>query len=133
MEKEYSWSWKADSDNYSSPYDTIEECLEQARLEYEGNVRKTIYIGIVEESFDSGVDTDSVIEKIQNDAYSEYGEVAEEYLEDITKEQLNELDTVLNEAYSKWKEKHNIKTSFYNIIEIKEYNLKTVECLGYME
>lgn len=129
--KQYAWSWKADSQDYSFSHDSIDECLEEAREENDEN-HKRVYIGIVTE-VDIRVDADDVIENIQNRVYSEHGEVAEEYLDNVSKEQLNELDEALNKVFNDWKDKHKFEPNFFTVEEIKEYDLETGEFLAYVE
>ena len=126
MEKQYAWKWKND-ESFSCALDSIEECLEEARTENNKN-HKRVYIGIVAE-VGICVDTDDVIENIQNRVYSEYGEIAEEYLDDISKEQLNELDEALNKLFREWKDKYKLDPPIFDVEEVKEYNLETGEFL----
>lgn len=48
--------------------------------------------------------------------YGEMGEVAENYLDDVTKEHLSELEDQLNEVFYKWQEKYNYKPTFFKVI-----------------
>ena len=128
--KQYTWRW-ANSERFSSSLDSINECLEEARAENDENYKR-VYIGIVTE-VDIRVDADDVIENIQNRVYSEHGEVAEEYLDDVTKEQLNELDEALNKVFNEWKDKYKFEPNFFTVEEIKEYDLVTGEFLAYVE
>lgn len=120
-EKQYAWAFKADSIDYKRE-DSIEECLKQAKSENGGTYKK-IYIGIVEE-WGSCIDTNYLIQTIQETAWDENGEVAEDYLKGIPEHQLEELDNELNEVFSKWKQKYRWEPNFFTVKNVKKYDLE---------
>jgi hypothetical protein len=73
-------------------------------------------IGLCEDAENFGIDVDRVIENIQEAMYEEIGEAAEDYLDDVTKEDALELEKRLNEVFYKWQEEHKYKPSFYKVI-----------------
>ncbi len=56
-----------------------------------------------------------MIESVQADAYDEGGEYAENYLDDVTKEQREELEEQLDVVFNAWLEKHDLYPNFYTI------------------
>ena len=128
---EYAWSFEISSMHYDGKYETIEECLEEARKCNYKN-KKVVYIGVVAD-WDSSIDTDQVIENIQSTAYDYAPDLAEDYLNGIPEEQLKELDKELNEVFQKWKDKYKWNPTFFLLEEIKKYNLETGEFLAYVE
>lgn len=114
-------------------YDSREEAIEEGRKDAIYYGKKTFKIGIVEDIPYFGIDVDRIIEDIQNDMYSEYGEVAEGYLDDVTTEHLLELENQLNEVFYKWQEKYNFKPTFYRVIseEIIEVDKEQCTCSKY--
>lgn len=74
-----------------------------------------------------GIDVESVLENIQENAYSEGGEFSEGYLDDVTKEQEAELDEQLNAVLSAWMDKYNHHPNFYTLADIKLVKLEEVE------
>ena len=119
--KQYAWAWKADSQNYSYLHDSIDECLEEAKKENDGTYEK-VFIGIAEE-WDSHIDTDSLIESIQQEATWEGDELADDYLENIPKDQFEELDKKLNEVFEEWKNKYGHSSPLFKIKDAKAYNI----------
>lgn len=93
-----------------------EEAIKLARKEATEEGRKTFKIGIVEDVDNFGIDVDSVIENIQETMYDEMGEVAEDYLDDVTTEQLSELEEQLNDVFYAWQERYNHKPTFYRVV-----------------
>ncbi len=73
-------------------------------------------IGESGEPSNFGVDVDQVIENIQEAMYDDIGEVAEDYLEDVTIEDRLELENELNEVFFKWQKEHEYEPNFYKII-----------------
>lgn len=125
MEQARQYSYSLDGEQYYGIFDSVEEALEEARAEateYPAGEIDSIYIGEVC-SFEPGVDAFSVIESIQNDAYDEAGELAYDYLEDISDENLSKLQDMLTEVFKKWaRETHN-EPNFSIIGETKIYSL----------
>ena len=129
MDKKYAWAFEANSMNYTGRYRTIEECLEDAtksNFEY----KKIVYIGELTK-YETEIDIDKTVDNLHYDACGNLGEIAEDFLSNISSEQLEELETGLNEFYKKWIKKHNLE--LYFIEEIKKYNLGTGEFLAYAE
>ena len=70
-----------------------------------------------------GIDAGSVLESIQENAYSEGGEFSDGYLDDVTKEQEEELERKLNEVFAEWTEKYNLHPNFYTVADIEVIRL----------
>lgn len=97
-------------------FDTKEEAIAEGGKEAIEYKKDSFKVGIIEESTNFGVDIDQVIENIQEAMYDEVGEVAEDYLDDVSKKDALELEEKLNEVFYKWQEEHNYKPSFYKVI-----------------
>lgn len=115
--------WRGDI--YDSREEAIKEGMKEA-IEYEKNNFK---VGIVEDVPNFGIDVDRVIEDIQNTMYGEVGELAEDYLDDVTTEHLLELEEQLNEVFYKWQEKYNYKPTFYRIVSEEIIDVKKEQCI----
>jgi len=97
-------------------YETKEETIRNGRKEAIEENKQSFKIGMVEEANNYGIDVDQVIETIQEAVYEDVGEVAEDYLDDATKEDLLELEKQLNDVFYKWQEKHHYKPTFYKVV-----------------
>ena len=62
-----------------------------------------------------GIDVDDLLERINAVTYDDVGEVAEDYLYDVTRNHKEELEEKLNEVFYAWQEKYNYKPYFYTI------------------
>lgn len=103
-------------------FDTREEAIEEGKklAKKEGSTRFRIGLAIPEGI--PTIDGEFFIENIQNQLYDNVGE--EDYLEDATKEQIDELEEQLNEVFYNWNIKHGFEPNCYNIekeewIEVK--------------
>ena len=105
-------------------YDTKEDAIEDCREEYNSGdyEEETCYVGRID-TYNAFIDADSIIEDIQNYAYSECGEVAEEFLIDVTKEQTEELQDKLNDVLQEWLTKHNLQPTFGNMVDVEEIKM----------
>lgn len=62
------------------------------------------------------LDIDSILERAYDQVYDEVGEVAEGFLDDVTKEQRQELEEQLNKVFFNWVKKHELEPTCYTII-----------------
>ena len=118
--KQYGWSFSEDY-GFDGYYDTLEECFKEARESNEDN-KMIVFIGEKTE-WESSIDGIETIEQMQVDADNELGEIAENFLVNVSREQIKKLEDGLNEVYHEWLTKHNFKLDY--ITEIKKYNLET--------
>lgn len=79
-----------------------------------------VKVGEVEEA-GIGIDADSLLEDIGAQAYSEFGECAEDYLTDVTSEHQSILEDELNAVFYKWAERYNYRPHFYTVKNEKSY------------
>ena len=123
----YTWSDnQTDEIWYGERFDTIEECIADARGTGK-EIGSKIAIGICED-YIPHVDCDTLLDRLNEDAYEVCGEVAENFpyfergkgYKDI--ELLQEkIDKALNE----WLEETNQTPTFYHIIPLKDmYEVK---------
>lgn len=91
-------AYSMDGENYSAMYDTAAEALEDARneIEYMIESRKKGYKVVLPERVF-------------------VGEYAENYLDDVTKEQREELEEQLDVVFNAWLEKYDLYPNFYTI------------------
>lgn len=120
--------WMVNTNLYSDiwrgeEFDTKEQAIEEGRKQAIEEELNKFEIGEVEPAFNFGIDVDRVIEDIQVIMYDDIGEVAEDYLNDVSKEHLLELEEKLNEVFFKWQKEHGYEPTFYKIINIEEINV----------
>lgn len=116
----YTWSTQEENEYWGyGTSDSVEECFGEASdylcLE---NVHG-LYIGECVPYTEYGVDVESILEDISNDAYDYVGEVAECWLDSVTKEQVSELSKGLNAVFKKWLKENNLEPNFFLVENIK--------------
>lgn len=109
--------------NGESFFDTKEEAIEEGYRWAEKENLKFFRVGLCESETNYGIDVDSVIEHIQETTYDEVGEVAEDYLDDVTTEDLLELEEKLNDVFYKWQKEHKYEPNFYRIVATERINV----------
>ena len=70
------------------------------------------------------IDTGCLLEKAQEQLYDEAGELADVYLDSMTKEEFEELDKLLNEVFQQWHKKHKLEPNCYKIIDDEVIEVK---------
>lgn len=91
------YSWSVDEETYRDQCDSIEEAV-AAALDHHGDLEigMTISIGeIIPVDASQLIDADSVIDTMSCQAYEISGEVSEDYLAGVTKEQKDELEALI--------------------------------------
>ena len=68
-------------------------------------------------------DADSLIERIQENAYDNHDEYAEDYLEDVTKSQKEDLEKLICD----WFEKNDLTPRFYRVINVEKIKVEVTE------
>ncbi|MCR6515322.1 hypothetical protein M4I33_10630 [Clostridium sp. LY3-2] len=108
---------------HGDEFDTKEQAIAEGRKLAKDDDLNKFKIGQTEPACNFGIDVDNVIERISETMYDDIGEVAEDYLGDVTVEHLLELEEKLNEVFFKWQKEHGYEPTFYKIINIEEINV----------
>jgi hypothetical protein len=103
-------------ENFEGIYE--EENGEKFDLEIE---KKVFYVGQIERYVPS-VCASSLVEQIAENACDEVGEVAEDYLYDVSKEDIQLLEERLNDVLSNWIDETNNRPTFWKIVNIETVN-----------
>lgn len=123
--KYYSWATEKYSDNYSEAFETIEECIKEAK-NMGCEVDTVIWIGRVEEVDIRQVCLTIILEDLHNTLCDDVGEVAEDwYIEDIdNKEAYEKCENAINDLVVKFIEENGMKPTFANVVDSEPYAIK---------
>lgn len=115
MNKQYAWTDNIDNEIWrGGPCDSIKDCIAEAISEgYEDGDK--IAVGLVDKYEVTYVDVDAILERLGMDADDEVGEVAEDWLTNVTKEQSEELEAEILKVVKAWLDKHRHNPTFYKI------------------
>lgn len=122
----YFWNFNEHEEVWHNSYPTIEDCIEEAKLEKEdrGLTQNHVFIGEVEPYIPS-IDVEYVIDNLGEAAYQECGECSEGWLDGLNKKQEEILEERLNKVLIDWLEETNNNPSFGKFMKISKYNLQT--------
>ena len=127
MKGKYVYSLSDDDfDTSSGEYDTLEEALNAARRwedeEYLVSSKHTeVYIGVMGEDWQPEINGEGIIDMLRENAYEDCG--AEDYLDNITNDQVNDLTKELTAAFNRWAQKYGHTADFAPVENVQEYKL----------
>ena len=118
------YSFSFDNEHYYGEFDSVAEALADARVEAKDYPDSTqIYIG-KNYQYEPCVRAHRVIEDIQEDAFDEAGEAAEDYLEFVSVPSLVMLEKMLTKTFIEWAKENNYEPSFFIVKGAVEYRLE---------
>lgn len=122
--KKYAWSRHSDDEIWHGGVcDSVKECVEEARCE-DYKYTDTFAIGYVEPYQVDCVNSDMIIEYLQENAYDEIGEVSESWLDSITREQREDLESRVLKVVLEWLKDCKEEPTFYKILPFDELTLQ---------
>ena len=132
----YTWERYRDADIWNNDeYESIEECMEDARNNYEMDDGETIYIGECVPVEITGIDFDSVLDSVEQNMYDQVGEISEGwnigYIRGNTNRAavIEKYDKKLFDLVMQYLEEINEVPKFYKVGNVKEYTLDSPRCL----
>lgn len=116
--KKYTWSESKNDELWQHDcFDTVEECIKDAKENYDYKVGETIAVGITE-PFVVSIDGSDVLERLEENAYEECGEASEGWL-NTPYENIEKLSERLTECVNEWLKETDQEPSFYHIHSIR--------------
>lgn len=124
MKQRYAWTRSITDDIWRGGIcDSVKECIEEARFEdYEDT--DTIAIGYAEPYQVDYVNSDLIIEYLQEAAYEDLGEVTDGWLDCITKEQREDLENRILKVVLEWLKDCKEEPTFYKVEPFDELPLQ---------
>lgn len=97
--------------------ETREEVIRKGLDEAKEQGGEVFRIGYIVDEPEPRLDIEDIIERLSDKVYYELGEVADNYLQEITDKEFEELDKGLNDVFEKWAKKYNKKLSCFKVIK----------------
>lgn len=121
----YAWADEPYSNNYWGDFNTIQECIADAK-DMGRKAETAIWIGRVEETDIRRVCLTSILEDLHNAVCDDVGEVAEDwYIEDIdNKEAYEKCENAINDLVVKYIEENGMEPTFANVVDSEPYAIK---------
>lgn len=124
MPKEGSWIWSTNDEIFRTDdfFDTKEEAIADAKGQEDAG--EVIYVGQI---FDPmtfvGVNLDNIFEDIVQQVHDEVGEVSEDYLCHVEKEDYEALEESVNDVIGKWMRERGYEPKFFKVGNIEGLKL----------
>lgn len=126
-EIEYTWETSENTEIWRHDvFDTVEDCVQNYLENYaDENPNESIFVGEVQK-YEISIDGSSVMENLEEQAYDECGEVAENWFPSSIegKEGWDELDNQLTDVVTEWLKKRDCMPSFYKIVNVREVEVR---------
>ena len=124
MKKKYVWTRSIRDDIWHGGLcDSIKNCIAEAKCEgYQDT--DTIALGYAIPYEVNHIDGDYIIEYLQENAYDEIGEVSEDWLDYITREQREDLENRLLKVILEWLKDCKEEPNFYTVEPFDELMIK---------
>lgn len=119
--KEYKFCYSTDQEiPFQGSCSCIEEVIEE--INDEETETRTFLVGIYS-NYEPGTLAYRIIEQIQEDSYDTCGESAEDFLDDVSKEQEDELQDLLDSVLLRWILKYDLTPNFWEVEKYTEVDL----------
>ena len=123
---EIKYAYSFNGEEYEGPFDSYDEALQAAKDEnldeYHDDRYEVAYIGECV-WYKPHVSADNVIEAVQDDAYEQAGVFASHYLDDVTEEHRNMLESLLTGIFNIWAKDYGYKPAFFTVENVKEVKI----------
>lgn len=116
------WNYYLDDDDITCMdfFDSKEAALKAGMEEVKRERADTITVGRVEEFVP---DVRVFVEDLQDQAYDDAGEYAETWLADVTDDDFDDLENILDVAFTRWLDRHpEYKPNFYTLTDTETFN-----------
>lgn len=121
--KYYLWAENLTDSEWSCPYTTLKEALDEAKMDLNCKNGDTVYVMKGEPADIPDFNLDRVIEDMQDDAFDKAGEIASAYLTDLTIEDYLDLEDEIRDTIRKFFKKKKYMPNWYEPYYYKEFML----------
>lgn len=115
------WIYSKEEDlywEYSEEFDTKEDAIEAAKQDDE--IEKNVFVGRKVPAIIQGIDIDSLLEEISENATLGLDEgCGEDFLMNVSKKHIDELEENLNKVFFDWMAKYNYSPDWVLIEDIE--------------
>jgi hypothetical protein len=126
----------SDEENFQGGYPTREAAIDDAPAELDLEHGQAFYTCHSEPIDVPTFDVDRVIEDFRARAYDDVGEIADAWLDSVTREQETELEEALHAVWTAWLAKHGYTPRWFTAEDVEEHEaplatdeeFKTCEC-----
>jgi hypothetical protein len=118
------WCYSFNEENFEGDFETKEQAIEEAIWYYKDYEKDQDFIWIGQtKNISLGVNIDSIIEDLSEEAYDEAGEYAEDYLSDVTLSHQKVLEERLNEVMVAWMKEFKYEPNFWAVTNVEKIDV----------
>jgi hypothetical protein len=118
------WCYSFNEENFEGEFDTKEQAVAEAIWYYKDDEKDQDFIWVGQtKPISSGVNVDSIIEQLGEEAYDQAGEYAEDYLTNVTLNHQRVLEERLNEVLLAWMKEYNYEPNFWTVENIEKVDV----------
>lgn len=99
--------------------ETREAALAEARERHPG---WTVYTGKMGPPEYPAIDADEVIDRLREEAYDLYSDMAEGWLDEVTIQQSEDLGKMLQATFDAWMDRHNHRPKWFSVVEVVKHD-----------
>ncbi|MED9814709.1 hypothetical protein [Anaerostipes sp.] len=119
----YAWALEQYSDNWSAEFDTVGQCVEEAKyMGYEAGT--IIYVDERKEPEIRGIELSDILEKVHDNMYIDYGEYAEDWnVEDtrnVDPKVYEKYEEAVNDIIVKYIKEIGMEPNFKEVVRTKQ-------------
>jgi hypothetical protein len=118
------WCYSYNEENFEGDFDTKEQAIEEAMYYYKDYELDQDYIWVGQtKPVSVGVNTDSILEQLGEEAYEQAGEYADDYLSNVTLNHMKILEQRLNDVLGSWMKEFNYEPNFWAVENIQKVDV----------
>jgi hypothetical protein len=118
------WCYSFNEENYEGDFDTKEQAIEEAIWYYKDDEKDQDFIWVGQtKDVSIGVNVDSLLEQLGEEAYDQVGEYAEDFLTNVTLNHQKILEQRLNNVLVAWMKEFNYETNFWTVENVQKINV----------
>jgi hypothetical protein len=122
--KEGKWCYSFNEENFEGDFDTKEQAIDEAIWYYKDDEKDQDFIWVGQiKPVSVGVNIDSLLEQLGEEAYEEAGEYAEDYLTNVTLSHQKILEQRLNNVLVAWMKEYNYEPNFWAVENVKKIDV----------
>lgn len=126
------YSYSTDEEAFRGEFSTREEALSEGA---DGLTGITVWTGkCVPVNIKKYLpDACEILERMAESAYEDAGDVAESWIDDVSKEQRNELTDAISAVITSWLDKHKYQPNFWNVEDVVKHDIPAESLSGTKE
>lgn len=128
----YYWSFEEEEEVWYNSFQTVKECIEDARYKKRENGYEydNVFVGEIEKHI-PGIDAERLIDDARVRAQFGFGDSSDGWLDSVKREDEEILEKRLNEVFLNWLKETKNEVNFGRFKEVTCYDIETGEIVPY--